>query len=154
MSNSSGVVTLTSHYSFEGTVARILRAIESQGLMLFLALDQQAVAKKDGIVMPRGRLLLFGRPWAGTRILIEVPEAGIDLPLKAYVWEAADGGVFVSYSNPAYIAERHGLSRVLAAPLYGVFPLIKGALGEKPVPHQLIASNEETRMAARPAVGS
>ncbi|MEP6945924.1 MAG: DUF302 domain-containing protein [Acidobacteriota bacterium] len=129
MSKSTGVETLVSHFSFDETLARILREIEREGLLLFLALDQQAVARKDGLSMPQARLLLFGRPSAGTQILIDVPEAGIDLPLKAYVWESADEGVFVSYSSPAYIAERHGLSAVLSAPLFGVFPLLTGALG-------------------------
>ena len=35
--------------------------------------------------------------------------AGIDLPLKALIWEDADGKVFVTYNDPAWIARRHGL---------------------------------------------
>ena len=150
MSNSTGVVTLVSNFSFDETLARIFRAIEKQGLLLFLALDQQAIARKDGLKMPQARLLLFGRPWAGTQILIDVPEAGIDLPLKAYVWEAADGGIFVSYSSPEYIAERHGLSAALSAPLFGVFPLLKGALGDNTFTVFSANNHQETKIAANP----
>ncbi|MBC7899445.1 MAG: DUF302 domain-containing protein [Saprospiraceae bacterium] len=100
--------------------------------------------------MPPARLLLFGRPWAGTRILIEVPEAGIALPLKAHVWEAADGGVFVNYSNLSYIADRHILSAVLAAPLFGVFPLLKGALGDTNGTSFSANNHQETKIAATP----
>lgn len=133
MFNSSSVVTLRSPYYFDETLDRILRAIQSHGLLLFLALDQQAAAKKDGVLMHPARLLLFGRPRAGTRILIEVPEAGIDLPLKAYVWEAADGEVFVSYSNPVDIVKRHGLSEELAQPFNSIFPLLREALKKNPI---------------------
>jgi len=134
MSGSKGVVTLASDFSFDETVAHVLGEIKNHGLLLFLDLDQQAAARGDGLAMPQARLLLFGRPSAGTPILAEAPEAGLDLPLKIYVWGAADGMVFVSYSDPAFIAERHGLSAALAAPLYGTVPLIKQALGRKPDP--------------------
>ncbi len=128
MSKSTGVVTRASGHSFDETVDRLRGAISERGLILFLALDQQAAARKEGLTMPRSQLLVFGSPKAGTQILIDFPEAGLDLPLKAYVWESSNGAVFVSYSEPAYIAERHGLSIATAAPLYGIVPLIEGAL--------------------------
>jgi len=128
MATRSGVVTLTSPHSFDQTLTRLRDAIASHGLTLFLDLDQQAAAKEDGLSMPRAHLLLFGRPRAGTPILLSVPEAGVDLPLKAYLWEAPDGGVFVSYSHPDYLAARHHLPAALSAPLAGIAPLIAEAL--------------------------
>jgi uncharacterized protein (DUF302 family) len=128
MAMRSGVVTLTSPHSFDQTLARLRAAIASHGLTLFLDLDQQAAARDDGLAMPRAHLLVFGSPRAGTSILLKVPEAGVDLPLKAYLWEAPDGGVFVSYSDPDYVAARHHLSAALSAPLAGIAPLIAGAL--------------------------
>jgi Domain of unknown function DUF302 len=35
--------------------------------------------------------------------------AGIDLPLKALVWEDGDGTVWLSCNDPAWIARRHAL---------------------------------------------
>ena len=35
---------------------------------------------------------------------------GIDLPLKALVWQDASGDTWVSYNDPAWLAHRHGLS--------------------------------------------
>jgi uncharacterized protein (DUF302 family) len=35
--------------------------------------------------------------------------AGIDLPLKALAWEDADGKVWLTYNEAAWIAQRHGL---------------------------------------------
>jgi uncharacterized protein (DUF302 family) len=128
MATSTGVVTLPSPHAFDQTLIRLRSAIAVHGLTLFLDLDQQAAAKADGVTMPRAHLLVFGRPRAGTPILVSVPEAGVDLPLKAYLWEAANGGVFVSYSDPQYLAERHHLSAALSAPLAAITPLVAGAL--------------------------
>jgi uncharacterized protein (DUF302 family) len=33
---------------------------------------------------------------------------GIDLPLKALVWEDAEGRVWLSYNDPAWMVQRHG----------------------------------------------
>jgi uncharacterized protein (DUF302 family) len=33
---------------------------------------------------------------------------GIDLPLRALVWEDEDGRVWLGYNDPAWIARRHG----------------------------------------------
>jgi uncharacterized protein (DUF302 family) len=40
---------------------------------------------------------------------------GIDLPLKALVWQDGSGTTWVSYNDPKYLAARHGLSREVEA---------------------------------------
>ena len=35
--------------------------------------------------------------------------AGIDLPVKALVWEDADGTVWLTYNDAEWVAQRHGL---------------------------------------------
>jgi uncharacterized protein (DUF302 family) len=34
---------------------------------------------------------------------------GIDLPLKALVWQDASGTTWLSYNDPSWLAKRHGL---------------------------------------------
>ena len=36
--------------------------------------------------------------------------AGIDLPLKALVWEDASSQVWLSYNAPAFLAKRHDVA--------------------------------------------
>ena len=36
---------------------------------------------------------------------------GIDLPLKALVWEDAQGQVWLGYSDPAFLAQRYGVAQ-------------------------------------------
>jgi uncharacterized protein (DUF302 family) len=38
-----------------------------------------------------------------------VPTIGIDLPLKALVWQDIAGNTWVSYNDPAWLARRHRL---------------------------------------------
>ena len=40
---------------------------------------------------------------------------GIDLPLKALVWEDAKGHVWLSYNDPAWIAQRHSAAAGMQA---------------------------------------
>jgi uncharacterized protein (DUF302 family) len=127
MSKSIGVVTVRSQHAFEETLQLLIASIKARGMKVFLDLDQQAEAQSDGVSMPKAHLLLFGRPRSGTQILLEYPEAGIDVPLKAYVWEAEDGGARVSYASPHFIAERYSLPKSIEA-LFGVVSLVAEAV--------------------------
>jgi uncharacterized protein (DUF302 family) len=40
---------------------------------------------------------------------VVVPSIAIDLPLKALVWESADGKVWLSYTSPDFLQHRHCL---------------------------------------------
>jgi uncharacterized protein (DUF302 family) len=39
---------------------------------------------------------------------------GIDLPLKALVFEDAAGKVWLAYNNPRWLAQRHGLGAAVS----------------------------------------
>lgn len=54
-------------------------------------------------------LILFGNPKAGTPLMQVVQTIGIDLPLKALVWEDADGRTWLGYDDPAWLVRRHGI---------------------------------------------
>jgi uncharacterized protein (DUF302 family) len=70
-------------------------------------------------------LIIFGNARGGTPLMQLAQTIGIDLPLKALVWEDAAGKTWLSYNEPVWIARRHsvadpdiaveGLTRVLTA---------------------------------------
>jgi uncharacterized protein (DUF302 family) len=76
------------------------------------------------------QLLVFGNPRAGTPLLVASPPVGLDLPLKALIWEDANGKSWVAYNEPLYLLRRHGLADTLAQNLSAVIPLIELAAGE------------------------
>ena len=55
---------------------------------------------------------------------------GIDLPVKALIWEEADSRTSISYNDPQYVLRRHGLDIALAANLAAIVPLIVHAAAE------------------------
>jgi uncharacterized protein (DUF302 family) len=66
-----------------------------------------------GMSMFPTKLLIFGSPKAGTYLMLTTPSIAIDQPLKILTWEDSKGKVWVSYNNPNYIKERHGLPQEL-----------------------------------------
>jgi len=54
-------------------------------------------------------VLIFGSPKAGTPVMVAAPTAAIDLPLKALVWQDADGQVWLSYNSAEYLKTRHNI---------------------------------------------
>jgi len=60
-------------------------------------------------------VVLFGNPKGGTVLMQDRQRAGIDLPLKALVWQDAEGKVWLSYNAPEWIAARAGLGPASAA---------------------------------------
>ena len=59
--------------------------------------------------------------------MVAMPTAGLDLPIKALIWESADRTVWIAYNDPRYVVRRHGLADSLAANLGAVVPIIEDA---------------------------
>ena len=58
-----------------------------------------------------------------------VQTVGIDLPLKALVWEDASGKTWLSYNEPGWIAQRHGVAN--AEPIVSKMTAVLGAISRK-----------------------
>ena len=93
----------------DATVERIQVILRAKGLTLFALVDHDGEAAKVGMKMPPTKLLIFGRPEAGTPLMLAAPRLAIDLPLKILVWQDAAGRVSVSTNSAAYLQERHEL---------------------------------------------
>jgi uncharacterized protein (DUF302 family) len=55
------------------------------------------------------------------------PTVGLDLPLKALIWEDVDGKTWIAYNDPLYVLHRHGLAPGLSANLAATIPLLERA---------------------------
>jgi uncharacterized protein (DUF302 family) len=105
-----GVVTIPSGYGPKETVGRLKAGIATHGLDLFAEIDHAQNAKDAALTLLPETVLVFGSAAAGTPLMQANQAAGIDLPLKALVWQDATGKTWISYNDPVWIAERHGLS--------------------------------------------
>jgi uncharacterized protein (DUF302 family) len=75
-------------------------------------------------------LLIVGNAKGGTPLMQLQQTMGIDLPLKALVWEDRAGKVWLGYNDPDWLAARHGAAadgtKAMAA---GLAALAKQATG-------------------------
>ncbi len=111
----NGLITIASAHSVSETIDRLIAAITPLGMNVFARIDHAAGAAKVGMPLRPTQLLLFGNPKGGTPLMQDQQTAGIDLPLKALAWEDADGKVWLTYNEAAWIAQRHGLGAASAA---------------------------------------
>jgi uncharacterized protein (DUF302 family) len=110
-----GLTTLPSPWDQRETLARVEAAIAAKGLTLMARIDHAAGAKTVGLSLRPTEVLIFGNPKSGTPLMQANQTMGIDLPLKVLVWQDADGRVWLSYNEPAWLALRHGLDEAVAA---------------------------------------
>jgi uncharacterized protein (DUF302 family) len=108
MSKADGLVTVTSPHSATQTMTRLEGIVKERGLNVFARIDHAAGAAKVGKTLRPTELLIFGNPQGGTPLMECAQTAGIDLPLKALVWQDEAGKVMLSYNDPEYLAKRHG----------------------------------------------
>ncbi len=104
-----GLITVKSPYSAKETMARLETIAKQRGLIIFARIDHSAGAAKVGMTLRPTELLIFGNPKGGTPFMECAQTVGIDLPLKALVWEDALAQTWLGYNDPAYLAERHGV---------------------------------------------
>jgi uncharacterized protein (DUF302 family) len=103
----AGLVAVNSTYSAKETMNRFEYIAKQRGLSIFARIDHAAGAAKMGKTLRATEVLIFGSPQGGTPMMECAQSAGIDLPLKALVWEDAQGQVWLGYNDPAYLAQRH-----------------------------------------------
>jgi uncharacterized protein (DUF302 family) len=110
----NGLVSVQSRVSARETLDRLLAALAARQLAVFARVDHAAGAASVGLPLRPTELVLFGNPKGGTALMQDRQSAGIDLPLKALVWQDAGGTAWLSYNDPAWIAQRHGLGAASA----------------------------------------
>ena len=105
-----GLITVRSSYGPEETMNRLETEVKAKGLTVFARIDHARGAAQVGLPLPPTALLIFGNANGGTPLMQSVQTIGIDLPLKALVWQDVSGATWLSYNDPAWLAKRHGAS--------------------------------------------
>jgi uncharacterized protein (DUF302 family) len=126
----NGLVSMQSRVSTNETLDRLLAALATRKLTVFARVDHAAGAASVGLSLRPTEVVIFGNPRGGTALMQDRQSTGIDLPLKALVWEDADGKAWFAYNDPAWIAERHGLGAASAAAVKAMAELL-GAIAQE-----------------------
>ena len=106
-----GLIALKSPYSAKDTMNRFEDLAKQRGSNVFARVDHAAGAAKVGKSLRPTEVLIFGNPQSGTPLMECAQSVGIDLPQKALVWEDASSQVWLGYNDPAYLAQRHGVTQ-------------------------------------------
>ncbi len=110
MPASKGLATIASDFGPKETMDRLENEVRAKGLNVFARIDHAAGAKEAGLDLRPTELIIFGNARGGTPLMQAAQTVGMDLPLKALVWQDETGKTWLSYNEPAWIAERYGLS--------------------------------------------
>jgi uncharacterized protein (DUF302 family) len=105
-----GLTTIPSSYGPKDTMDRLEAEVQAKGMTVFARIDHAAGATGVGLSLRPTEVLIFGGAKAGTPLMQSVQTIGLDLPLKALVWQDASDNTWLSYNDPAWLANRHGLS--------------------------------------------
>jgi uncharacterized protein (DUF302 family) len=125
-----GVIRIAARHGAGATADRLESLLRERGILVFARINFSADAARAGLSLRPEDLLIFGNPKAGTPLLQAEPLAGLDLPLKALIWEDADGSTWIAYNDPDYVIRRYGLPAAFAANLGAVVPLIERAAAD------------------------
>ncbi|HEV8553698.1 MAG TPA: DUF302 domain-containing protein [Casimicrobiaceae bacterium] len=115
-SAADGLIAVKSSYGPKETMDRLEIVLKEKGMTIFARVDHASGAARVGKQLRPTEVLIFGNPQGGTPFMECSQIVGIDLPLKALVWEDGSGQVWLGYNDPTYVATRHG---VLQCPVVG-----------------------------------
>lgn len=109
-SHIEGLTTIASSFAPRETMDRLVAEIDANGMEVFARIDHAAGAAEVGLTLAPTELIIFGNARGGTPLMQSVQTIGIELPLKALVWKDAAGKTWLSYNEPGWIAQRHGVA--------------------------------------------
>ena len=111
-----GLIKVESQYPQKVTMDRLEAAVLAKNMKVFARIDHAAGAASIGQSLDPTELLIFGNPKGGTPFMKCAQTVGIDLPLKALVWQDKEGKVWLGYNDPAYLAGRHSIEACPVVP--------------------------------------
>ena len=104
-----GLQSVQSNYDVSTTATRLEGVLVESGMKVFARIDHASGAEKVGESLRPTELVIFGNPKVGTKLMQCSQSVGIDLPMKALIWEDENGIAWVSYNQGGYMKSRHNL---------------------------------------------
>jgi uncharacterized protein (DUF302 family) len=101
-------VDRVSAQNFQTTVKQLETALQSRGFMIVARADHQNMLRMVGANTKGALTIEFGKPDMMKMHLPAHPEIGLEMPMRIYVWERADGKTVVSYRRPSAVFAAYG----------------------------------------------
>src|SRR5438552_9190188 len=104
------LTSIRSRFGPKETMNRLEVEIRAHGMKVCDRIYHAAGAAEAGFELRPTELIIFGNARGGTPLMQSAQTIGIDLPLKALVWQDAANKTWLSYNGPGWIARRHGIA--------------------------------------------
>jgi len=105
-----GLIVLACPRTPKEAMDRLAESVVRHGMTVFARIDHAAAAKEAGMTLAPTEVLIFGNPKGGTPLMQAAQTLGIDLPLKALVWQDGTGKTWIGYNDPRWLARRHAVT--------------------------------------------
>ena len=105
-----GLIVLSCPRAPKEATDRLVDSVMRHGMIVFARIDHAAAAREAGLTLAPTEVLIFGNPKGGTPLMQAAQTLGIDLPLKALVWQDGTGKTWIGYNDPRWLAKRHGVA--------------------------------------------
>ncbi len=100
MMQASEYVVKNGALSVDATIAKIEKIIDAKkGLGVFTIIDHKKGADKVGLALDDTKVILFGNPKMGTKLMQKDPLTALDLPIRVLVY-SENGTTKIVYRDP------------------------------------------------------
>ena len=100
MLSASEYVVKNGALSVDATIAKIEKIIDAKkGLGVFTVIDHKKGADKVGLKLANTKVILFGNPKMGTKLMQKDPLTALDLPIRVLVYSET-GTTKIVYRDP------------------------------------------------------
>ena len=105
----NNIIVKDSSFGVSKTIQNIKTIVEKKGLSIFAIVDHKANAKGVGLEMQEAKVIIFGNPNIGTKMMLDNISVALDLPMKVLVYRDGANGVKVAYRNGTWLKDTHNL---------------------------------------------
>lgn len=88
---------IESKFSVDETIDRLKTELHDLEIPIFAIIDHSENAKKVNMQLPPTKVIFFGNPSVGTKLMMKNQSVALELPLKIAVWEDNKGIVWETF---------------------------------------------------------
>jgi uncharacterized protein (DUF302 family) len=126
------IVKKRSDFSVDQTIKRIEKILKSKSITVFTIIDHRANALEVGMDLRPSKMIVFGNPALGTKLMQQNMTAGLDLPLRILVYRDKNSRVIMAYRDGSWLSSHHRLdSKLLIEKLNNIMGMIVDKAGKK-----------------------
>ena len=105
----NNITIVESRYGVSQTIHNIKEIVTKKGFGVFAIINHKGNAGMVGMEMQEAKVIIFGNPKAGTKLMKEDILSALDLPLRVLVYRDSPKSVKVAYRKVSTLAEDFAL---------------------------------------------